>query len=71
MGAPVRADWYKLFMPPIWMVGLTVAWIGLALLVVAVCVSARRIDEGIGQRDPRSLEPADAEVAGPTGVEVE
>jgi hypothetical protein len=58
-------------MPPIWMVGLIVVWIGLALLVVGVCVSARRIDEGIGQRAPRSPEPADAEVAGPDRVEVE
>jgi hypothetical protein len=69
MGRPVRADWYKLFMLPIWMVGLIVVWIGLALLVVAVCISARRIDEGLGQR--AALAPAGAESSAAMGVEVE
>jgi hypothetical protein len=69
MGLTVRADWYKLFMLPIWMVGVIVVWIGLALLVVTVCISARRVDEGLGQRAAPA--PADAESSAPMGVEVE
>jgi hypothetical protein len=42
---------------PTWMViGLGI-WILISLFVVAVCIAARRIDERLGRRPARVLEP--------------
>jgi hypothetical protein len=58
-------------MPTEWVVVVLFLWIVLSLLVVALCASVRRIDEGLGRRKPRVLDPAKPERPARTGIGVE
>jgi hypothetical protein len=44
--------------PLLWVViGLLLAWIVISLLVVVLCRSTGRIDQGLGERRPRPFDP--------------
>jgi hypothetical protein len=40
-------------------IGLVLAWVVAAVAIVALCRSAGRIDRGLGDRDPRRLDPSE------------
>jgi hypothetical protein len=42
-------------------IGLLLAWIVISLLVVVLCRSTGRIDQGLGQRRPRPFDPVKRE----------
>jgi hypothetical protein len=52
---------------PLWVVIAIVLWIAVCVAVVALCVSARRIDEGLGRRASRK--PAARESRSPAKVD--
>jgi hypothetical protein len=58
-------------MPLVWMViGLSV-WMLVTVVVVALCASARRTDEALGERRARSCDPVEPRRPAPAEVEME
>ena len=46
---------------PAWVVIGVAIWISISVVVVVLCLAARRIDQGLGRRTPRPFGPIEPE----------